>query len=218
VAEGSTHPAAPPYATIVPEDTAVQAGGTLQVQCLAHGTPPLHYTWDKVNGSLSTRVAHRAGLLRLGPAAPADTGTYRCLVTNRIGTAEAFARVAVHGEPSPGLGAIGAPHWVLAALPLECLGLGEPRPHVTWSKVGGRIRPGVLIRAGTLTIEQVERADAGQYRCTATNAVGTVQSHVILHVQGEHRDAQLGTHAVSLPGGDAFVCPQLLLKSLGSQR
>lgn len=70
---------------------------------------------------------------------------------------------------------------------LECLGLGEPQPHVTWSKVGGRIRPGVLVRAGTLTIERVERADAGQYRCTATNSVGTVQSHVILHVQGERR-------------------------------
>ncbi|NWH25456.1 PGBM protein, partial [Grus americana] len=65
---------------------------------------------------------------------------------------------------------------------LECLGLGEPRPHVTWSKVGGRIRPGVLVRAGILTIERVERADAGQYRCTAANAVGSVQSHVILHV------------------------------------
>lgn len=38
---------------------------------------------------------------------------------------------------------------------LECLGLGEPQPHVTWSKVGGRIRPGVLVRAGTLTIERV---------------------------------------------------------------
>lgn len=101
---------------------------------------------------------------------------------------------------------------------LECLGLGEPRPHVTWSKVGGRIRPGVLVRAGTLTIEQVERADAGQYRCTATNAVGTVQSHVILHVQGEHGDAEVGTHTMSPQGGDTSVRLQLLLKSPGSRR
>lgn len=105
MADSSTHPTAPPYATILPEDTAVRAGDTLQVQCLAHGTPPLHYTWDKVNGSLSARVAHRASLLRLSPAAPADTGTYRCLVTNRVGSTEAFARVAVHGEPIPGT------HW-----------------------------------------------------------------------------------------------------------
>lgn len=101
---------------------------------------------------------------------------------------------------------------------LECLGLGEPRPHVTWSKVGGRIRPGVLVHAGTLTIEQVERADAGQYRCTATNAVGTVQSHVILHVQGEHGDTEVGMHTASLQGGNTSVHPQPLLKSPGSPR
>lgn len=79
----------------------MRAGDALQVQCLAHGTPPLLYAWDKVNGSLSARVIHRAGLLRISPALPADAGTYRCLVTNRVGTAEAFAHVAVHGEPPP---------------------------------------------------------------------------------------------------------------------
>ncbi|XP_041319300.1 basement membrane-specific heparan sulfate proteoglycan core protein isoform X6 [Pyrgilauda ruficollis] len=317
----------PPYATILPEDTAVRAGDAVQVQCLAHGTPPLHYSWDKVNGSLSARVAHRAGLLRLSPAAPADTGTYRCLVTNRVGTAEAFARVVVHGDggsSSPGEGgdiAVGPlvvrvtpgslvkgvggtaefacsvsgdprahVEWLkedgelppthsvrdgvlrmpelapgaqgvyvcrasgpggqaedratltVQALPralinirtavqtvlagttveLECLGLGEPRPHVTWSKVGGRIRPGVLVRAGTLTIEQVERADAGQYRCTATNAVGTVQSHVILHVQAapqiagqpEVKEVSLGSAAVLPCLASGFPVPEITWSKL----
>ncbi|CAN8198554.1 unnamed protein product [Coccothraustes coccothraustes] len=312
----------PPYATILPEDLAVRAGDAVQVQCLAHGTPPLHYTWDKVNGSLSARVAHRAGLLRLSPAAPADTGTYRCLVTNRVGTAEAFARVAVHGDAGEGRDIAGGPlvvqvtpgslvkgvggtaefacsvsgdprahvEWLkeggelppthsvrdgvlrmpelapgaqgvyvcrasgpggqaedratltVQALPralinirtavqtvlagttveLECLGLGEPRPHVTWSKVGGRIRPGVLVRAGTLTIEQVERADAGQYRCTATNAVGTVQSHVILHVQAapqiagqpEVKEVSLGSAAVLPCLASGFPVPEITWSKL----
>ncbi|XP_072773403.1 basement membrane-specific heparan sulfate proteoglycan core protein isoform X4 [Taeniopygia guttata] len=312
----------PPYATILPEDVAVRAGDALQVQCLAHGTPPLHYTWDKVNGSLSARVAHRAGLLRLSPAAPADAGTYRCLVSNRVGTAEAFARVAVHGDAGEGGDVAGGPlvvrvtpgslvkgvggtaefacsvsgdprarvEWLkeggelppthsvrdgvlrmpelasgaqgvyvcrasapggqaedratltVQALPralinirtavqtvlagttveLECLGLGEPRPHVTWSKVGGRIRPGVLVRAGTLTIEQVERADAGQYRCTATNAVGTVQSHVILHVQAapqiagqpEVKEVSLGSAAVLPCLASGFPVPEITWSKL----
>ncbi|XP_066058873.1 basement membrane-specific heparan sulfate proteoglycan core protein isoform X2 [Chamaea fasciata] len=312
----------PPYATILPEDIAVRAGEALQVQCLAHGTPPLHYTWDKVNGSLSARVAHRAGLLRLSPAAPADTGTYRCLVTNRVGSAEAFARVAVHGDAGEGGDIAGGPlvvrvtpgnlvkgvggtaeftcsvsgdprahvEWLkeggelppthsvrdgvlrmpelasgaqgvyvcrasapgrqaedratltVQALPralinirtavqtvlagttveLECLGLGEPRPHVTWSKVGGRIRPGVLVRTGTLTIEQVERADAGQYRCTATNAVGTVQSHVILHVQAapqiagqpEVKEVSLGSAAVLPCLASGFPVPEITWSKL----
>ncbi|KAM3659714.1 LOW QUALITY PROTEIN: basement membrane-specific heparan sulfate proteoglycan core protein [Ammospiza maritima maritima] len=315
----------PPYATILPEDAVVRAGDAVQVQCLAHGTPPLHYTWDKVNGSLSARVAHRAGLLRLSPAAPADAGTYRCLVTNHVGTAEAFARLAVHGDAGEGGDIAGGPlvvrvtpgslvkgvggtaefacsvsgdsrahvEWLkedgelppthsvrdgvlrmpelapgaqgvyvcrasgpggqaedratltVQALPralinirtavqtvlagttveLECLGLGEPRPHVTWSKVGGRIRPGVLIRAGTLTMEQVERADAGQYRCTATNAVGTVQSHVILHVQAapqiagqpEVKEVSLGSAAVLPCLASGFPVPEITWSKLDGE-
>ncbi|XP_030363787.1 basement membrane-specific heparan sulfate proteoglycan core protein isoform X2 [Strigops habroptila] len=312
----------PPYATSLPEDTAVRAGDALQVQCLAHGTPPLLYTWDKLNGSLSARTSHRAGLLRISPALPADAGTYRCRVTNRVGTAETFSRVVVHGDAGDRGDAIGGPlvvrvtpgslvkgvggtaeftcavsgdprvrlEWLkdggelppnhsvrdgvlripelawgaqgvyvcrasapggqaedratltVQALPralinirtavqtvlvgtsveLECLGLGEPRPHVTWSKVGGRIRPGVLARAGTLTFERVERADAGQYRCTATNAVGTVQSHVILHVQAtpqiagqpEVKEVSVGSAAVLPCLASGFPVPEITWSKL----
>ncbi|XP_040441615.1 LOW QUALITY PROTEIN: basement membrane-specific heparan sulfate proteoglycan core protein [Falco naumanni] len=312
----------PPYATSLPEETAVRAGDALQVQCLAHGTPPLLYAWDKVNGSLSARAIHRAGLLRISPVLPADAGTYRCLVTNRVGTAESFAHVAVHGDAGDGGDAGGGPltvritpgslvkgvgstaefactvsgdprarlEWLkdggelpsshsvrdgvlrmpelawgaqgvyvcrasapgrqaedratltVQALPralinirtavqtvlagmaveLECLGLGEPRPHVTWSKVGGHIRPGVLVRAGTLTIERVERADAGQYRCTATNAVGTVQSHVILHVQAapqiagqpEVKEVSVGSAAVLPCLASGFPVPEITWSKL----
>ncbi|KAK2521549.1 Hspg2 [Columba guinea] len=312
----------PPYATSLPEESAVRAGDALQVQCLAHGTPPLLYAWDKVNGSLSARVAHRGGLLRISPVLPADAGTYRCLVTNRVGTAEAFAHVAVHGDASDSGDSGGGPltvrvtpgslvqgvgstaefactvsgdpqahlEWLkdggelppthsvrdgvlripelawgaqgvyvcrasapgvqaedratlsVQALPralinvrtavqtvlagtaveLECLGLGEPRPHVTWSKVGGRIRPGVQVRAGTLTFERVERADAGQYRCTAANAVGTVQSHLILHVQAapqiagqpEVKEVAVGSAAVLPCLASGFPVPEITWSKL----
>lgn len=117
----------------------MRAGDAVQVQCLAHGTPPLHYTWDKVNGSLSARVAHRAGLLRLSPAAPADAGTYRCLVTNRVGTAEAFARLAVHGEPIPT--PFGAPCWVLAALPGALRALHPTQEILVLSSTTGASHP-----------------------------------------------------------------------------
>lgn len=71
------------------------------------------------------------------------------------------------------------------AVEFECLALGDPKPQVTWSKVGGRLRPGIVQSGGIVRIAHVELADAGQYRCTATNAAGTTQSHVLLLVQGE---------------------------------
>ncbi|XP_030319283.1 basement membrane-specific heparan sulfate proteoglycan core protein [Calypte anna] len=313
------HVETPPYATSLPEDSMVRAGDALQVQCVAHGTPPLLYTWDKVNGNLSERVIHRAGLLRISPVFPDDAGTYRCRVTNRVGTAETFARVVVHGDtgdsgsgpltvrvtpgslvkgvggtaefacsvsgdprarlewlkeggelppshsvrdgvlrmPELAWGAQGvyvcrasapgghaedrvtltvqalpkavinirtAVQTVLAgtAVELECLGLGDPRPHVTWSKVGGRIRPGVLVRDGTLTIERVERADAGQYRCTATNTVGTVQSHLILRVQAapqvsshpDVKEVSVGSSAVLPCLASGFPVPEITWSKL----
>lgn len=77
------------------------------------------------------------------------------------------------------------------AVEFECLALGDPKPQVTWSKVGGRLRPGIVQSGGIVRIAHVELADAGQYRCTATNAAGTTQSHVLLLVQGEGRQGPL---------------------------
>lgn len=70
-----------------------------------------------------------------------------------------------------------------AAVEFECLAIGDPQARITWSKLGSRIRPEVIVRGGMMKIERVEQSDAGQYRCTATNDVGAVQSNIILHVQ-----------------------------------
>lgn len=39
-------------------------------------------------------------MLLFEPAAPEDSGRYRCRVTNKVGSAEAFAQVLVQGEQS----------------------------------------------------------------------------------------------------------------------
>lgn len=67
----------------------------------------------------------------------------------------------------------------------ECHALGDPEPSVRWSKVGGSLPDHVVVKGNVLRIEQVTEADAGQYRCTATNNVGSVQSQVTLNIQCE---------------------------------
>uniref|UniRef100_A0A8D0XVN8 Basement membrane-specific heparan sulfate proteoglycan core protein n=1 Tax=Sus scrofa TaxID=9823 RepID=A0A8D0XVN8_PIG len=302
------HVESPPYATTVPEHASVRAGETVHLQCLAHGTPPLTFQWSRVGGSLPSRVTARKEMLLFEPAAPEDSGRYRCRVTNKVGSAEAFAQVLVQG-PSGSLPAtphpagatpavqvtpqletksIGASvefhcivpsdqgtqlRWVkeggqlppghsvhdgvlriqnldqscqgtyvcqaygpwgqaqasaqlvVQALPsvlinirtsvqtvvvghsveFECLALGDPKPQVTWSKVGGPLRPGIVQTGGIVRIAHVELADAGQYRCTATNAAGTTQSHVLLLVQAL---PQISTPPeVRVPAGSAAVFP-----------
>nr|XP_058908989.1 basement membrane-specific heparan sulfate proteoglycan core protein isoform X11 [Kogia breviceps] len=302
------HVESPPYATTVPEHASVQAGETVQLQCLAHGTPPLTFQWSRVGGSLPGRATTRNEMLLFESAAPADSGRYRCRVTNKVGSAEAFAQVLVRGPsgslpttpipagsvptvqvtPQLETKSIGASvefhcvvpsdlgtqlRWikeggqlppghsihdgvlriqnldqscqgtyvcqahgpwgqaqasaqlVVQALPsvlinirtsvqtvvvghaveFECLALGDPKPQVTWSKVGGRLRPGIVQSGGIVRIAHVELADAGQYRCTASNAAGTTQSHVLLLVQAL---PQISTPPeVRVPTGSAAVFP-----------
>ncbi|KYO27917.1 basement membrane-specific heparan sulfate proteoglycan core protein [Alligator mississippiensis] len=305
----------PPYATSLPDESSVRAGETVQLQCLAHGTPPLRYQWDKVNGLLPDHAVLRDSVLRISPAQPEDAGAYRCVVSNRVGSAETIARVSVQGGATPpvsrgpptvhvtprvntkGVGGTaeftctitGDPQarieWfkedgelpvghsvtngvlripnldrscqgvytcratspsgeaqhsaklVIQALPkvminirtlvqtvlmgsaveFECLAIGDPKPHITWSKVGGRLRPDLVISGGTVKIERVEQSDAGQYRCTATNDVGTVQSHVILHVQSvpqiaaqpEMKEVAVGSTAVFPCLATGFPIPEI---------
>ncbi|KAI4587988.1 hypothetical protein MJG53_002396 [Ovis ammon polii x Ovis aries] len=302
------HVESPPYATTVPEHASVRAGEAVQLQCLAHGTPPLTFQWSRVGGRLPAGATTRGELLLFEAAAPEDSGRYRCQVTNRVGLAEAFAQVLVQG-PSGSLPATPAPagsapavqvtpqletksigasvefhcvvpsdpgtqlRWfkeggplppghsvhdgvlriqnldqncqgtyvcqaqgpwgqaqasaqlVVQALPsvlinirtsvqsvvvghaveFECLALGDPKPQVTWSKVGGRLRPGIVQSGGIVRIARVELADAGQYRCTASNAAGTTQSHVLLLVQAL---PQISTPPeVRVPAGSTAVFP-----------
>ncbi|PNJ27285.1 HSPG2 isoform 4 [Pongo abelii] len=290
------HVESPPYATTVPEHASVQAGETVQLQCLAHGTPPLTFQWSRVGSSLPGRATARNELLHFERAAPEDSGRYRCRVTNKVGSAEAFAQLLVQAGSTPTVQvtpqletkSIGASvefhcavpsdrgtqlRWfkeggqlppghsvqdgvlriqnldqscqgtyicqahgpwgkaqasaqlVVQALPsvlinirtsvqtvvvghaveFECLALGDPKPQVTWSKVGGHLRPGIVQSGGVVRIAHVELADAGQYRCTATNAAGTTQSHVLLLVQALPQISM--PQEVRVPAGSAAVFP-----------
>lgn len=67
----------------------------------------------------------------------------------------------------------------------ECEAIGDPQPFVKWSKVESELPPEVMIKNGMLKFEHVKESDAGRYRCTATNDVGSVQSEVVLYVQSK---------------------------------
>ncbi|KAF7655227.1 hypothetical protein LDENG_00059130 [Lucifuga dentata] len=66
-------------------------------------------------------------------------------------------------------------------LELECIAEGLPTPEISWEKERGELpssRTSFQNFKKTLKITDVNEADAGDYRCTATNSLGSVQ-HVI---------------------------------------
>uniref|UniRef100_A0A3B4GZM7 Heparan sulfate proteoglycan 2 n=1 Tax=Pundamilia nyererei TaxID=303518 RepID=A0A3B4GZM7_9CICH len=276
----------PPYATSVPNDVAVRVGEVIRLQCLAHGTPPLTYTWTKLDGNLSPRAEVREGDLQINLATSEDAGSYKCVASNKVGNSEVIAKVTVRRvAPQVEVKAQGSAveftcsaaggvetkiEWLKegGALPpnshikdgvlienleqsnegvyicrassvygqaqdtarltiqlpkvminvrtsvqtvmignsveFECQAVGDPEPTVKWSKVGGSLPPHIVVKGGMLKIEQVTEADAGQYRCTATNDVGSVQSQVVLNVQLPQIAALPKTKEVAV-GSDAVL-------------
>lgn len=65
----------------------------------------------------------------------------------------------------------------------DCHAEGDPPPVVTWVKVDGELPITATREGGLLTVPNVQLTDAGTYRCTATNTVGSQTSQVILFVQ-----------------------------------
>nr|XP_043876399.1 neuronal cell adhesion molecule a isoform X3 [Solea senegalensis] len=66
-------------------------------------------------------------------------------------------------------------------LVLECIAEGLPTPEISWQKDGGELissRISLHNFKKMLKISEVNEADAGDYRCTATNKLGTAH-HVI---------------------------------------
>ncbi|XP_035236655.1 basement membrane-specific heparan sulfate proteoglycan core protein-like isoform X3 [Anguilla anguilla] len=304
----------PPYATTLPDDLAVRVGEVIRLQCLSHGTPPLRFEWTKEGNALPARAEVDNGNLQINLATAADAGTYKCVVSNRVGSSEAVAKVAVRSPlavrvwPEVEVKAVGsaveftcsaaggvhtAIEWLkeggpmpvnhhikdgvlrienlersnegiyicratgvygqaqdtakltIQALPkvminvrtsvqtvmignsveFECQAIGDPQPSVRWSKVGGELPAHVVVRGGMLKIEQVTEADAGQYRCTATNNVGSVQSEVVLNIQSlpqivappDVKEVNLGSAAVFPCLATGYPAPEIKWSKLDGE-
>lgn len=65
----------------------------------------------------------------------------------------------------------------------------SPTPEISWNKHSGEIpnlRASFLNYHKTLRIRDVSEADAGEYRCTATNRHGTVHHTIRVTVKGKN--------------------------------
>ncbi|XP_048051077.1 basement membrane-specific heparan sulfate proteoglycan core protein-like [Megalobrama amblycephala] len=87
----------PPYATILTDETVVRPGDALRLQCLAHGTHPIRFRWTRVGGASMSPGAEstKDGLLKIPRMKATDSGTYKCVATNHVGSSEALTKVIV---------------------------------------------------------------------------------------------------------------------------
>ncbi|XP_075903924.1 secreted immunoglobulin domain 4 [Nelusetta ayraudi] len=87
----------PPYTTCLPERVQLRPGDALHVQCLVHGSHPIQFEWSRVDRQSLPPGAEttRDGRLLIAQVKASDSGTYKCVATNHIGSSEATAKVVV---------------------------------------------------------------------------------------------------------------------------
>ncbi|XP_036447334.1 basement membrane-specific heparan sulfate proteoglycan core protein [Colossoma macropomum] len=184
-------------------------GSAVEFTCSANGGPEIKLEWLKEGGALPPNHHVKDGVLRIENLEKSNEGIYICRATSVYGQAQDSAKLTIQALPKVMINVRTSVQTVMVgnSVEFECQAIGEPKPTVRWSKVGGSLPDHVQVKGGMLRIEQVTEADAGQYRCTATNDVGSVQSTVVLNIQSLPQiAAQPETKEVTVGSTAVFPC------------
>ncbi len=165
---------APPNITLEPRSVDAAVGDTVTFESAATGTPPLVFQWQKDGVDVPGANAARLTLPNIGIA---DAGQYRVRVSNEVN--EAFsttARLTVQAVSSP-------PQFTQVpqnqtveqgqTVTFRVAVSGTPPIAIQWQRNGQNL-PGATDT--TLTLSNVQAANAGSYQAQATNAVGITLS------------------------------------------
>ena len=144
--------------------------------CRVTGFPPPVIQWIKIRGSLvQERTAVNGGQLSIQTVEKNDSGSYKCLASNKLGQDSGVTHLIVVELPRfvvrpPSLYLVNT----TANLTVHCKATGDPQPRVTWIKTDGRlpVTRSSSSSNGTLKLWNAKREDSGFYICEASsNAV-----------------------------------------------
>ncbi|XP_074668797.1 muscle, skeletal receptor tyrosine-protein kinase isoform X3 [Strix aluco] len=153
--------------------------------CVVESYPEPEITWTRNSIPIrlfDTRysIQRNGQLLTILSVEDTDDGVYCCTADNGIGAAAQscgalqvkmrpkITRPPINVEIIEGLKAV-----------LPCTTMGNPKPSVSWIKGETVVKENARIAvldSGNLRIHNVQREDAGQYRCVAKNSLGTAYS------------------------------------------
>ncbi|KAM6446312.1 matrix-remodeling-associated protein 5 [Liasis olivaceus] len=176
-------------------------GETLQLHCITQPGQQARVTWTLPNGMVldGPQVIGRFSLLENGSlivreVSVFDRGTYLCKAATDYGSSLMNVPVIVIAYP-PRITSEPAP--VIYARPgntvkLNCMAIGIPKAEITWElpeklhlTTGAQSRlygNKFLHPQGSLIIQQATQRDAGFYKCTAKNILGSDSKATYIHI------------------------------------
>ncbi|KAL2104346.1 hypothetical protein ACEWY4_001214 [Coilia grayii] len=199
-------------------------GSAVEFTCAAIGGQDIRLEWLKEGGVLPPNHHINDGVLSIENLEHGNEGTYVCRAISGYGQAQDSAKLTIQALPKVMINVRTSVQTVMvgSVVEFECQAKGHPPPTLRWSKVGGVLPAHAQLKGGMLRISPVAEGDGGQYRCTATNDVGSVQSQVVLNVQSlpqitaqpETKEVTVGSDAVLPCVATGYPTPQITWSKL----
>ncbi|NXO04715.1 MXRA5 protein, partial [Rhinopomastus cyanomelas] len=176
-------------------------GETLQLHCITQPNQRAQISWTLPNGMVldAPQAVGRFSLMENGSltvheASVFDRGTYLCKVSTEYGTSVMSVPVIVIAYP-PRITSEPAPVVYARAgnsVKLNCMAIGIPKAEITWElpdkshlTTGAQSRlygNKFLHPQGSLVIQHPTPRDAGFYKCTAKNILGSDSKSTYIHI------------------------------------
>uniref|UniRef100_A0A8B9W1J9 Neuronal cell adhesion molecule n=1 Tax=Anas zonorhyncha TaxID=75864 RepID=A0A8B9W1J9_9AVES len=160
-------------------------GNVLLLECIAAGLPTPVIRWIKEGGELPanrTFFENFKKTLKIIDVSEADSGNYKCIARNILGSTHHVISVTVKA----------APYWITAPRNLVlspgedgsliCRANGNPKPSISWLSNGVPI----AIGKDNLTIMNVTDKDDGTYTCIVNTTLDSVSASAVLTVVGKN--------------------------------
>ncbi|XP_038076283.1 basement membrane-specific heparan sulfate proteoglycan core protein-like isoform X2 [Patiria miniata] len=172
-----------PRPTVSPAGQTVRAGDLIRIQCMAEGTQPMNYEWQKVGGPLPPTASDANGMLQITMATAADAGEYICTATNSAGYRTMSATVYVQVPPTVIVNPARETRAIGGFVEFMCQATGSPPPVIIWEKEDGFLPVQHSIQSGLLSIRNLQPGDEGRYICTANSSAGSSKAYARLALQ-----------------------------------
>ncbi|XP_076997788.1 muscle, skeletal receptor tyrosine-protein kinase isoform X2 [Tamandua tetradactyla] len=167
-------------------DALVEEVATFMCAVESYPQPEISWTRNKILIKLfDTRYSIRENgqLLTILSVEDTDDGIYCCTANNGVGgAAESCGALQVKMKPKITRPPINVKIIEGLKAVLPCTTMGNPKPSVSWIKGDTSLRENsriAVLESGSLRIHNVQKEDAGHYRCVAKNSLGTAYSKLV---------------------------------------
>ncbi|XP_074395983.1 neuronal cell adhesion molecule isoform X28 [Zonotrichia albicollis] len=168
-------------------------GNVLLLECIAAGLPTPVIRWIKEGGELPanrTFFENFKKTLKIIDVSEADSGNYKCIARNALGSVHHVISVTVKA----------APYWITAPRNLVlspgedgtliCRANGNPKPSISWLANGVPIAiapedPSRKVDGDTIIFSHVQERSSAVYQCNASNEYGYLLANAFVNVLAE---------------------------------